>query len=108
MLRAWEAGGPPCYHFGSSHLAIANPEVPMAAPKPNPDRSLDPDDFWALPPDGSANVMDEERHQRLLKMPGVVVHRRDPNASLPPPTPIHTVGHITVEELRRLLGREPY
>ena len=80
----------------------------MAAPKPNPDRSLDPDDFWALPPDGSANVMDEERHQRLLKMPGVVVHRRDPNASLPPPTPIHTVGHITVEELRRLLGREPY
>jgi hypothetical protein len=80
----------------------------MAAPKPNPERIPDTDDFWTLPPDGSANVMDEERHQRLLQMPGVVVHRRDPNASLPPPTPIRTVGHITVEELRRLLGREPY
>ncbi len=79
----------------------------MAAPKPNSDRSLHPDDFWALPPDGSANVMDEERHQRLLQMPGVVVHYRDEELATTPLRPIRTVGHISIEELRRLMGREP-
>ena len=36
------------YHASSSHLVIITPEFPNAALKPNPDRTLDPDDFWAL------------------------------------------------------------
>ena len=71
----------------------------MAAPKPSPDRTPEPDDFWALPPDASANVMDENRHQRLRQMTGVVDHRRYPNASRPQPTSTLTVGHISVDDL---------
>lgn len=79
----------------------------MAAPNPNPERKPDPDDFWALPPDGSANVMDEDRWERLLQMPGVVVHRRDPDALIEPFVPADIVipGSMDHEDLMRLLGR---
>ena len=52
--------------------------------------------------------MDEDRHQRLLQMPGVVVHYRNEELANTPLRPIRTVGHISIEELRRLMGREPY
>ena len=79
----------------------------MAAPKPKPDCNQDSDDFWALPPDGSANVMDEERWERLLRRPGVIVHRRDPNAPIEPFVPANIVipGSMDHEDLMRLLGR---
>jgi hypothetical protein len=79
----------------------------MAAPKPKPDRTPDPDDFWTLPPDGSANVMDEERWERMLRLPGVIMHRRDPNAPIEPFVPADIVipGSMDYEDLMRLLGR---
>ena len=80
----------------------------MAAPEPNPEHTPDPDDFWALPPDGSANVMDDERWERLLQQPGVIVHYRNEELAKTPLRPIRTVGHISIEELRWLMGREPY
>ena len=79
----------------------------MAAPKPNPRNTPDPDDFWALPPDGSANVMDEEWWERMMRLPGVIVHRRDPNAPIEPFVPTNHVvpGSMDHEDLMRLLGR---
>lgn len=79
----------------------------MAAPKPDPAPPPEPDDFWTLPPDGSANVLDDARWERMLRLPGVVVHRRNDELANRPITPIRTVGHMSIEEPRRLLGREP-
>ncbi len=80
----------------------------MAAPKTDPDPSPEPDDFWALPPDGSANVLDEARWERMLRLPGVVVHHYDPTLAHQELRPITFVGKIEIDEFRRLLGREPY
>ncbi len=79
----------------------------MASPKPDPDPSPETDNFWTLPPDGSANVLDEARWERMLRLPGVVVHRRDPNASIEPFVPANIVipGSMDHEDLMRLLGR---
>lgn len=79
----------------------------MASPKPDPHHPPDPDDFWTLPPDGSANVLDEARWERMLRQPGVIVHRRDPNAPIEPFVPANIVipGSMDHEDLMRLLGR---
>lgn len=79
----------------------------MASPKPTPDPHPDTDDFWTLPPDASANVLDEARYERIERQPGVIVHRRNDALANKPVTPITTVGHMTVAELPRLLGRDP-
>lgn len=74
----------------------------MAAPRPKNTS----DDFWGLPSPDEPLVFDERRLDALLAEPGVVVLKRDPERAKRF-KPIGTVGHISLEELRRLLGRDP-
>ena len=77
----------------------------MAAPKPKPSKL--PEDVWELPAADEPVEFDERRWEELRQMPGVIVHRRDPDApvELFVPTAGVIEGSMTIEDLLRLLGR---
>ena len=83
-------------------LELAVGEQTMAAPRPKHAT----DDFWGLPSPDEILVFDERRLDELLAEPGTVVLTRDPERAKRF-RPLGMVGHISLEELRRLLGREP-
>lgn len=74
----------------------------MAAPKPKPTHPNA--DFWGLPPDDEPIEFDEDRLEALLKEPGVIVHRRDPERARQF-KPLQMVGQMSYEEFMWLLGR---
>lgn len=78
----------------------------MAAPrlKPEPRPS---NDLGGPPRDDRPVDLDDRRRQEMPAMPGVVVHRRDPNEPAEPfvPTAYVVPGSMTVEDLLRLMGR---
>ncbi|HUG60955.1 MAG TPA: hypothetical protein VMP03_03875 [Methylomirabilota bacterium] len=77
----------------------------MAAPKPK--SPAPPEDVRSLPNGDELFELDERRWEELVRMPGVIVHRRDPDAPLESFTPTVGVieGSMTIEDLLRLLGR---
>ena len=76
----------------------------MAVPKPNLKKPRE--DYWDLAPEDAPVEFDERRFDELLKRPDVVVYPGDP-ALAKQFTPLKTVGQMSLEELRRLMGREP-
>jgi hypothetical protein len=72
----------------------------MAVRRPEPP-------FPDVPDDATPAEFDERRWEELLRIPGVVVRRRDPNQPIEPFVPLTIVseGAMTHDDLLRLLGR---
>ncbi|HUG60950.1 MAG TPA: hypothetical protein VMP03_03850 [Methylomirabilota bacterium] len=76
----------------------------MAAPKPAlPSTLLEQ---WGFLSEDESVAFDEQRFADILNRPGVTVRQRNPELARTRFPPIGMVGHISVAELRRLLGRE--
>jgi hypothetical protein len=85
-------------------LTVSATEVTsMAVPKATPP----PADVWQLPAEDEPVEFDERRWEALLRMPGVRVHRRDPDEPVEPFVPLAVVaeGSMSHDDLMRLLGR---
>jgi hypothetical protein len=72
----------------------------MAVRRPEPPNTGQPDNTVS-------DEFDERRWDALLRMPGVIVRRRDPNKPIEPFVPTRFVieGSMTVEDLLCLMGR---